>query len=68
MIDNFYRNYSSTTGQSRYQDSNRSRKNSSSEAFKTTISGNVAYIEQTSVGKGITWDDIKKIQIGRAHV
>ncbi len=61
MIDNYYRNYSSTTGQSRYQDSNRSRKNSSSEAFKTTISGNVAYIEQTSVGKGITWDDIKKI-------
>ena len=61
MIDISYRNYSSATAQSRYQISNRNRKNSSNEAFKTAISGNAAYIEQTSVRKGLTWDDVKKI-------
>ena len=54
------------TDRSRYQASNGNRKNSSGDVFKTRISGNAVYIEQTSVGKGISWDDLEKIP-GKLH-
>ncbi len=61
MINISFRNYSSVMDQSKYQASNRNRKNSSSDVFKTSISGNAVYIEQTSVDTGISWDDVNKI-------
>lgn len=60
MIDISYRNYSSATNQSTYQSMNRNSRNSN-DVFKTKTSGNAVYIEQTSVGKGLSWDDVKKI-------
>ena len=61
MIDTLYRNHSPSTDRSRYQTPSRNWKDSSGDVFKTRISGNVVYIEQTSVGKGISWDDLEKI-------
>ena len=61
MNDIFCKSYFSAADQSSYQAANRSRKNSSNDMFKTQIIGNAVYIEQTSVGKGLSWDDIKKI-------
>lgn len=61
MINTSFRNYSSVMDQSKYQASNRNRKNSSSDVFKTSISGNAVYIEQTPVDTGISWDDVNKI-------
>lgn len=61
MINTSFRNYSSVMDQSKYQASNRNRKNSSSDVFKTSISGNAVYIEQTPVEIGISWDDVNKI-------
>ena len=61
MIDSLYRNHSPSTDRSRYQTPSRNWKDSSGDVFKTRISGNAVYIEQTSVGKGISWDDLEKI-------
>ena len=61
MIDTLYRNHSLPTDRSRYQTPSRNWKDSSGDVFKTRISGNAVYIEQTSVGKGISWDDLEKI-------
>ena len=49
MIDTLYRNHFPSTDRSRYQTPSRNWKDSSGDVFKTRISGNAVYIEQTSV-------------------
>lgn len=55
------KNYFSKADQSRYQTMGRSRKSSPNDIFKTKLAGNAVYIEQTSVGKGISWADVRKV-------
>lgn len=61
MIDISCKNYFLAAGQSGYQAVNRSRKRNPNDMFKTQIIGNTVYIEQTSVGRGISWSDVRKI-------
>ena len=48
------KNYFSSSGQSRYQTVN--QRSGPNDSFKIRVTDHAAYIEQTTVGRGVTWE------------
>lgn len=53
------KNYFASSGQSRYQTV--SQRSGPNDSFKIRVTDHAAYIEQTTAGRGVTWEDVEKI-------